>query len=95
MGQRVKIGISPRALLKASFILYIIPIVALVIGAMLGNNFSSGNKEVWAVLLGGGFLVGSFLLIKAFGKYLNLKNEYLPTATEVLDPSSGIYQKEF
>jgi positive regulator of sigma E activity len=60
MGQRVKIGISPRASLKASFILYIIPIVALVIGAMLGNNFSSGNKEVWAVLLGGGFLVGSF-----------------------------------
>jgi sigma-E factor negative regulatory protein RseC len=95
VGQRVKIGVSPRALLKASFILYIIPIVALVIGAMLGNSFSSGNKEVWAVLLGGGFLVGSFLLIKAFGKYLNLKNEYLPTATEVLDPSSGIYQKEF
>lgn len=95
VGQRVKIGVSPKALLKASFILYIIPILALLVGATLGASFSSVNKEIWSVSLGAGFLIGTFLSIKVLGRFFNLKNEYLPTTTGILNRTSGIYQKEF
>jgi sigma-E factor negative regulatory protein RseC len=45
-GQRVKIGISPKVVLKASFILYMVPILALIIGAVLGNYFGPQHKEI-------------------------------------------------
>ena len=83
-GQQVKIGISPKAVLKASFILYMVPILALIIGAMIGSYLGSQHKEIWAIFLGLGFLVGSYFVIKALSKHFENKAEYLPVVTEIL-----------
>jgi sigma-E factor negative regulatory protein RseC len=48
-GQQVKIGISPKTILKVSFILYMIPILALIIGAMFGGHLGAQHKEIWAI----------------------------------------------
>lgn len=89
-GQKVKIGISQKALLRASFILYMVPIFSLIIGAMLGNYFGPQQKEIWAVSMGVGFFFGSYFVIKALNKYLENKAEYLPVITEILpDHISG------
>jgi sigma-E factor negative regulatory protein RseC len=83
-GQKVKIGISPKAVLKASFILYMVPILALIIGAVLGNYLGPQHREVWTVSLGVGFFVGSYFVIKALNTYLENKAEYLPVITGIL-----------
>jgi sigma-E factor negative regulatory protein RseC len=80
----VKIGISPKATLKASFILYMIPVLALIIGAMLGDYLGPQHKEMWAVSMGIGFFVGSYFAIKALSKSFENKTEYQPVVTGIL-----------
>jgi sigma-E factor negative regulatory protein RseC len=76
-GQKVKIGISQKAVLKASFVLYMVP---------LGPQ----HKQVWAVSMGVGFFVGSYFVIKALSKHFENKAEYSPVITEILpDHISG------
>jgi sigma-E factor negative regulatory protein RseC len=89
-GQKVKIGISQKAVLKASFILYMVPILALIVGAMLGDYLGPQHKQVWAVSMGVGFFVGSYFVIKALSKHFENKAEYSPVITEILpDHISG------
>lgn len=83
-GQLVKIGISQKAVLKASFILYMIPILALVIGAMLGNYLGPQHSEIWSAFTGVGFFVASYVVIKALNKHFENKAEYVPVVTEIL-----------
>ena len=89
-GQQVKIGISPKAVLKASFVLYMVPILALIIGPMLGNYLGPQQKELWAVSMGVGSFMGSYFVIKALSKHFENKGEYLPVVTKILgDQISG------
>jgi sigma-E factor negative regulatory protein RseC len=83
-GQQVKIGISPKTVLKASFILYMVPILALIIGVMLGNFLGPQHKEIWAISVGIGFFIGSYFIIKGLSKRFANKGEYLPVITEIL-----------
>lgn len=92
-GQKVKIGISPKAVLKASFILYMVPILALIIGAVLGNYLGPQHKEIWAVSAGIGFFVGSYFVIKALNTYLENKAEYLPVITGILPEHTSGHHK--
>jgi sigma-E factor negative regulatory protein RseC len=92
-GQKVKIGISPKAVLKASFILYMVPILALIIGAVLGNYLGPQHREIWTVSLGVGFFVGSYLVIKALSKLFENKAEYVPVVTEILADQTSGYDK--
>lgn len=43
-GQRVKITLSESAVVKASAILYLLPAVSLLAGAILGSTFFQGMK---------------------------------------------------
>jgi sigma-E factor negative regulatory protein RseC len=89
-GQQVKIGISPKTILKVSFILYMIPILALIIGAMFGGHLGAQHKEIWAISVGIGFFIGSYFVIKGLSKRFENKAEYLPVVTEILaDHISG------
>jgi len=89
-GQKVKVGISPKAVLKASFVLYMIPILALIIGALLGNYLGAQHKEIWAVSIGVRFFVGSYFVIKASSKHFEKRAEYVPVITQILaDQISG------
>jgi len=83
-GQKVKIGISPKAVLKASLILYMVPILALIIGAVLGNYLGAQHNDIWSFSMGIGFFAGSYIVIKALSKRFEGKAEYLPVVTEIL-----------
>jgi sigma-E factor negative regulatory protein RseC len=72
-GQQVRVVISPKAALKASFILYMGPVLALIVGAVLGNYLSPHHKELWAASMGIGFLVGSYFVIEALNKHFENK----------------------
>jgi sigma-E factor negative regulatory protein RseC len=91
-GDRVKIATTERAFYKSSFLVYILPLFFLIIGAVLGqwlgnNLLESVDPNISAFVLGILFLAGTFVGICYLNQYLP-KEEYMPTVVEIL-PEEG------
>ncbi len=69
VGDKVKVVTSAKHFLQSSFVLYILPVIGLLIGAVAGE-FIAENTEIavdpqlLAALIGVAFLVGTFLSIR-------------------------------
>jgi len=89
VGQKVKVVMKPYTYLKGSFIVYGIPALALVLGAILGKFLSSYFKEigpdVLSAILGFSAFTTSFVAIKLWSKRLEKKVEYKPVIEEILE----------
>jgi len=84
-GDRVKIQISPARALQATFIVFMIPLISLLTGILIGYLISK-----WFTLPGfypvltGFILFGlSFLFIRRYDKKIKNKQSYQPTIVEV------------
>ena len=80
IGDLVVISVKNSSLLKLSFLLYVFPIIAMMIGAYLGNdlNLFSLGASVSSVLMSIFFFLSSFFLIRLRGKSMAKKSEYKP-----------------
>ncbi len=78
---RVKVVTTTRNFLQSSFMLYIIPVIALLVGALIGQTVGEKSGAVdpslLSALLGSLCLVVSFLLIRLFTRKLK-KEAYMP-----------------
>jgi sigma-E factor negative regulatory protein RseC len=88
-GEKVKVVVAPQMYLKASIILYGVPMAALIAGAILGKNVAgrygaSGNSDLWAFLAGMACLGISFFFIRMYNKKVERTAEYKPMITEIL-----------
>ena len=87
-GERVRFEITGRVLLQSSFILYILPVLFLVIGAGLGKKlasiFPAYNQDVCSVLSGVLFLALGIFLLNRIGGYWSRKADLKPVITEVV-----------
>ena len=67
-GDEVTIAMSKMALVSASLMVYLAPVLMLILGAVLGEyiGHASGleDSEVTAILLGTGFAVTTFLIVR-------------------------------
>lgn len=89
VGQTVKVAINPRTYLKGTMVVYGIPLVALIGGAIAGKNiadrFMPGtSSDLVAVIAGFGALVVSFVLIKVFSRGSEEKAENKPVIEEII-----------
>ncbi|MGA1865590.1 MAG: SoxR reducing system RseC family protein [bacterium] len=87
-GERVEIEINDGLLLKASFIIYMLPLFGLLMGALLGRwiiNFFGlpFNENTGAVLGGLTCLLVVFILIKIITGSSCYMKKYQPTITKV------------
>ena len=90
-GDRVKVVTSTKHFLQSSFMLYIVPIIGLLVGAVagqwLGESFSLGiEPTLLSALLGVAFLVGTFLCIRLGTRALS-KELFMPRITEIQSQS--------
>ena len=88
-GQKVKVVIAPQMYLKASIILYGIPLVSLIGGAILGKNLAlsytvAAHSDLWAFVAGLGCLVISFVFIRRYNKKVEKTEKYKPVIIEIL-----------
>ncbi len=88
-GQKVKVVVAPQMYLKASIILYGIPMAALVAGAIVGKNIAmkfigEQNSDFWAFVLGMVSLAVSFLFIRKYNKKVEKTQKYKPVIVEIL-----------
>lgn len=69
VGDKVKVVTSTRNFLQSSFVVYILPVIGLLIGAGLGQLLGEHtdialDPKLLSALLGVAFLVGTFLCIR-------------------------------
>ncbi|PLX80903.1 MAG: hypothetical protein C0616_06735 [Desulfuromonas sp.] len=94
VGDKVRIAITSRTLLRSSFLVYIVPLIALLVGAglgqFIGEKMAQGpDPNLLAALLGSAFMVGSLLVIKVGSKALP-QEDYMPRIVRILDDECAL-----
>lgn len=90
VGQKVRIAMKPYSYLKGSIIVYGIPALALVIGAILGKEvfsafFTGLDPDVISAFFGFGAFAIVFILIKIWSSKFNKKQEFKPVIEEIIE----------
>ncbi len=88
-GQKVKVVVAPQVYLKASIILYGIPMVALVGGAIIAKNLAekfgyAASSDLWAFITGMLCMLVSFLFLRRYNRKVEKTGEYKPVIVEIL-----------
>ncbi len=89
IGQRVKLFISPGSILAASFLLYLVPLFGLVMGAAIGKLvvapfFANLSSELLAAGIGLITMAGVFLGIRFYDQHRRQKEKYIPKIIQIL-----------
>ena len=88
VGEQVRIATTTKSFLQSSFLLYIVPLIALVIGAivgkLVGENITTGvDPNLLSAIFGVSFMSGSFLILRLGSNVLSKEN-YMPKIIEIL-----------
>ncbi len=90
VGQKVKVVMKPHTYFKGALILFIIPVFALITGALLGKiylpaHYSGVDADLLSAI--GGFLAffTSLLFVKILSGRMNKKNEYKPIIESIME----------
>lgn len=88
-GQKVKVVVAPQLYLKASIILYGIPMASFVTGAIVAKNLAikylgEANSDLWAFFAGAACLMISFIFIREYNKKVEKTQKYKPVIVEIL-----------
>ena len=92
VGDHVRIATTTRSFLQSSFLLYIVPLIALVIGALvgkaLGEKFDLGlDPNLMSAIFGVFFLIGSFVILRVGSSALS-QETYMPKIVAILRDES-------
>jgi sigma-E factor negative regulatory protein RseC len=90
VGQTVRVVMKPYSYLKGAIIVYGIPAIALVIGAILGKEFFSTyftgvDPDVVSAIFGFGAFIVFFLFIKFWSSKLEKKQDLKPVIEEIIE----------
>ena len=80
-GDMVGIEMHGKSVLRASLILYGIPLIALLVGAYLGSL----QGDLYAALGGVLFAAGAFFILRALEPKFSRMTEFKPRMVEILD----------
>jgi sigma-E factor negative regulatory protein RseC len=88
VGEQVRIATTTKSFLQSSFLLYIVPLIALVLGAiagkLVGENLPTGlDPNLLSAIFGVFFMSGSFVILRVGSSVLN-KESYMPKIIEIL-----------
>ncbi|MBW1828135.1 MAG: SoxR reducing system RseC family protein [Deltaproteobacteria bacterium] len=87
IGDRVQISMPEGSLLKLSFLVYFLPVVALVAGAMLGDRlapFLNMDPTPASVVSGASAMAIVFCALRWFDRGSNAREKYYPRMTRIL-----------
>ena len=84
---RVTISFETSSLLKVSFLVYMIPVLFLILGVVIGDKIAAilnYDQSIFSVLAGFLFLFAAFFFVKTKGKELSMKEAYQPKIIKIL-----------
>lgn len=87
VNDRVKVVTSTKNFLQSSFLLYIVPIIGLLIGAGIGQTIAEGrpgmiDPSLLSALIGSLFLVMTFVAIRFFTRKVK-REKFMPTIVSI------------
>jgi len=88
VGDRIVLSFKTSSLLKATFLLYVFPILFLIIGAAVGQEMAHKfdfNPSGFSAITGFSFFFAALLIIKTTANKLARKNEYRPKIIKILN----------
>ncbi|MEJ2190797.1 MAG: SoxR reducing system RseC family protein [Nitrospirota bacterium] len=90
VGQRVRVALTPYTYVKGSIMVYGLPALALIIGAVLGKEvlspyFSSMDSDGVSAIFGFLFFALSFVLVKLWSMRAQKSVQYKPVVEEILE----------
>jgi sigma-E factor negative regulatory protein RseC len=90
VGQKVRVVIDPSTYLKGSIVVYGVPAIALVIGAVLGKEvfshyFYKLDPDIVSAVFGFGLLIIAFLFVKLWSRRFEKKVNTKPIIEEILE----------
>ncbi len=93
-GEAVKISIKAQTYLKGTMLVYGLPLVLFIAGAIVGKNigedfFQGKNSDLVAAVAGFAALVISLLGIKVWAKKTEKNTEYKPVIEEIVGEYSA------
>jgi len=97
VGDRVKVVTSTKNFLQSSFVLYIVPLLFLLFGAisglLIGERLPEGpDPNILSAIIGVAFFVGSFLVIRV-GSRAIAKETFMPRIHAILSEDE-VYPEE-
>ena len=87
VGDRIVLSFQTASFLKATFLIYVFPIILLIVGAAIGQllaSFMAFNPSAISVLLGFGFFFTALFIVKARTNKMARKTAYQPKITKIL-----------
>lgn len=89
VGDTVKIAFRPYTYLKGASLVYGVPALMLVVGAVIGKEYLSRilpaiDPDLASAIGGFGLFLLSFLAIRLFAKHIEGKKEYIPIIEKVI-----------
>lgn len=87
IGDRVVLTLKTASLLKAAFLIYIFPILAMLVGAIIGSYVAGridADVSVVAAIFGGSAFVAAILFMKYQGNRLGRRPDYTPKILRVI-----------
>jgi sigma-E factor negative regulatory protein RseC len=91
-GDTVLIGMKTKSALQLTFLIYIVPILCLVIGALAGDALAPYfqiNASFFAMVLGFSFFGLAFFILHKKSAGMNRKTEYKPRLIRKTKPGSA------
>ena len=90
VGQKVRVNVSSYVYMKSSMIIYGVPALALVLGAVFGKEVMSGSfvgtdPDVLSAIFGFAFLGLSFVVVKIWSNRKTSEAGSTPVIEEILD----------
>ncbi len=87
-GDRVVFTVGSASVLKAGLLLYLVPVLSFIFGAVAGRIaagkiFPGQNADLVSGLLGAAFLAGAFIAVKLYGRYVEKDDAYRPHVLRV------------
>lgn len=87
VGDRIQISISSGAILKATFLLYLFPVICMIAGGVFGNWLAPSlgtNPSAIAALAALLCLGASLLIVRAGGQHMGSKDTYRPRIIRII-----------
>lgn len=90
VGDTVRIAMKPQTYLKGTMLVYGLPLVLFIAGAIIGKNIGEGyfkeiNSDIVAAATGFSALIVSLLGIKIWSKKLETNREYMPVIEKIIN----------
>jgi len=91
VNQHVQITIQNENVLRVSFVVYMIPLFALITGALLGEYLGTtmfGIRNILGILGGFGFLGLSLIVVRLYNNHFKQDPDNQPVITKVMEKLS-------